>query len=283
MSLILPPWAFANEVDTMTGTPPATSPGVSFTTGAANTDGTAVTLLSALAFDAHYLVIGFSSTRASAVDHNALADILIDPAGGSSWVSLIDDLSCGMISPPGSDIVGMSAWYHFPLFVKSGSSIGMRARSTAGSLSGGKCVMYAYGNPSRPELWWCGSGVETLGAVPATSKGTAITPGSSGTYGSWTTIGTSTARYGAYEIGLNGGVDATPTVGCYYLQIGVNSLKLDGSQTVWRTLSTGAGGCWGKPGGPQKCDIPSGSVLQLRATFDTTAGEALNATIHGVY
>lgn len=283
MGLLLPLFRFANEVDTMTGTPPASDPGVTFTTGAANVDGTAVTLLSALAFDCHYLVVGFSGTHVSTTDHNALADILADPGGGTSWTSIIDDLSMGMLARQGAEACAMSCWYHFPLFIAAGNSIGLRARSTVGGLTTGRCVVYAYGNPSKPELWWCGSKVETLGSVPSTSKGTAVTPGASGTFGSWTTIGTSGARYGAYQIGISGNVDATPVAGTCYWQIGISSAQIPGTQTIWRTFGAGSGGHIAQPGGPSWCDIPTGTVLQLRNTFDTTGPEAINATIHGVY
>lgn len=55
MSLTLP---FANQVDNLTGTPPTTTVGANFTAGANNADGTSVSVLSALAFDVHYLVVG---------------------------------------------------------------------------------------------------------------------------------------------------------------------------------------------------------------------------------
>jgi hypothetical protein len=282
MALITSPFAFANSVDTLTGTPPAVVPGITFTTGSANTDGTAVTVLSALAFDVHYLVIGIAGTAVTGgVDCSTLIDILVDPAGGTSWSSFIDDLSAGFLAT----MSGTNSWpgyFHFPVYVAAGSSIGLRARSNNGSLSTGKVIAWAYGNPNRPDMWWCGQKVETVGVTPTTSKGTNVTPGASGTYGSWTTIGVATTgRWGAYQIGVNGS-DSAPSSGSTFWQIGANSTQLAGTQTIGRGIGSTALGCMVMPG-PCWCDIPEGTTLQLRATFDNAAVETITASIYGVY
>jgi hypothetical protein len=279
MSLILPPWYFANEVDNNTGTPNASSPGTSVTPGTSNADGTAVSVLSGLSFDAHYLVVGLSGFLVSTAAFYCLLDVLADPAGGTSWGSFIDDLVCGMTVAQAAT-VGTELWYYFPVFIKSGTSLGVQARTSHSAAGAGKVIMYAYGNPSRPEMWWCGQKVETLGVTAASSVGTNVTPGNSGAFGSWTTIGTSTQRYGAIQHAHNGTDSSSAALG-YYWQIGAGSQQLPGSPTLYTCMGTGESGA---RSGHQliHCDIPASTTLQLRATCSGTA-EVHNCAIYGVY
>jgi hypothetical protein len=75
------------------------SPGSAATPGTANVAGTAVTIatVSPLAKDAClvYMQIGFSRTTTSTIDRSQSMDLLIDPAGGTSWSSLIDGILVG--------------------------------------------------------------------------------------------------------------------------------------------------------------------------------------------
>jgi hypothetical protein len=280
MSLILPPWGFANSVSNLTGTPPAQNAGTTFSAGLSNVDGTAVSVLSALDFDCHYLVVSFSGLNTNAALGRALADILVDPAGGTSWSALIDDLVVGFTTAPGNG-GGIPLIYRFPVFIAAGSSLGVRARTShTVSLTAGRIIIQAYGNPSRPEMWWCGQKVESLGITAASSKGVDVTPGNTGTFGSWTTIGTTTGRYGAVQFSPHAS-SAASTASGYYWQIGSDSVQLPGSQTMYATVAAqesrannGQDMIW--------CDIPEGTVLQLRATCSTTA-EVFDAAIYGVY
>ena len=67
--------------------------GTQVASGVSNADGSAVTILPALGHDAEYLRIVLASTLTVAVDNSALMDILIDPAGGTSWSVLIPSLA----------------------------------------------------------------------------------------------------------------------------------------------------------------------------------------------
>ena len=240
------------------------------------------TVLSALGFDVHYLVLGFAGTSRSGNDSSTLCDVLIDRAGGTSWSSLIDDLSIGFLAAQTGTNSWPGGYFHFPLYIPAGASIGLRARNNSGSLTTGRVIAYAYGNPNRPDRWWCGTGVETIGVVPTTSKGTDVVPGASGTYGSWTGIGTTTtARWGAIQIAVNGS-DASPSSGATFWQVGANSTQLDGTQTIGRGIGSTCLGCMVMPG-PMWVDVPEGTSLQLRATFDNAATETFTASIYGVY
>ncbi len=282
MGLILPPWYFANAVDNVTGTPVANDFGTAFTANASNADGTAVSVLSSLAFDAHYLIVGVAGINSSTNDCNALMDVLSDPAGGTSWGSFIDDLVCGM-SPIPSISRGMNTWYHFPVFIKSGTSLGVQARNaSASNITTGRVTMRAFGNPSRPEMWWCGQKVESLGINAASSKGTNVTPGDTGAAGTWTTIGTAGGDYGAVQFGVNGSDNNSLSRG-YIWQIGYDSVQLPGSPNFYVGMSA-AEESVPREGFNQliNCHVPNGKVMQAKATCSGT-NEVFNAAIYGVY
>lgn len=278
MSLITPPWAFANEVDNLTGTPTNLF-GTTVTPGTSNADGTAATLLSTLAFDVHYLVVGFAGMNITTAAVYCLADILIDPAGGTAWRSFIDDLLCGYVADG-----FQRTWYHFPVFVKSGTSIGCRIRTShTVAPTNPRVIIYALGNPSRPVMWWCGSAVETLGVTAASSIGTSITPGNTGAFGTWTNVGTTTSgRYGAIQMGWNG-TDATALALIYHFQIGYNKMPLPGAAEKRVAVDT-AERLAGDALGPIWCDIPQGTQMQIRGTASgVTEVWAGGLALYGVY
>lgn len=283
--LTLPPWYFASETDNYTGTPD-TNAGTAITAGTSNNDGSSVAVLTAIAHEVQYLEIGLSGFFVAAAAHYCLVDILIDPAGGSSWAStpLIDNLVCGY-TVAGGLTAAAGLWYHFPLYVPSGASLGARARTSHTATGANERVhMRAYGNPSRPDVWWCGSKVETLGVTEASSIGTSHTPGNSGTYSSWANIGaTISGRYGAVQFGTNG-TDATAANISYYWQLGYGGNRLPGSPTHWHGLGTSEMGGHNWMRGPIWCDIPAGTQMQIRATSNGTSEVfAGGVAIYGVY
>lgn len=280
----LPPWGFAHRASNHETVVGSSNPGTVFITGASNADGTAVSVLSALSFDAELIVIGCAGMHSPGVDTNALVDILVDPAGGTSWASLIDDLVFGFSSDISSITGIMTRFYAFPLWIPSGSTIGVRGRTAASSnRTNSRVVIAAYGGPSRPDMWWCGQKVESLGINAASSKGTTVTPGSSGAYGSWTNVGATTGgRYGAVQLGINGS-DNNMNANWSTWQIGVASGSL---------ACTPVGFYWGDAATeslyqanqhfPFNCDIPEGTQLQVRGACQGTA-EDYNVAIYGVY
>jgi hypothetical protein len=280
--LLTQPFYFANCTDNLSAATPAVEPGTNFSAGASNADDVAVSVLTAVPHDIHFLVVGFAGFNLTAVNGRALADLLIDPAGGSSWSSLIDDLVCGFTTITNVANAVINCWYCFPLWIKSGASLGARARTIhTVAITTGRCVIYAYGNPSRPDMWWCGQKVESLGINAATSSGTSITPGNSGAFGSWTSIGATTgARYGAIQFGLNG-TNATATGTYYHFEIGYGSTRLPGSPTMAARLETSEVAARNFQM-PIWCDIPAGTQMQARGKCDATA-EIWNCALYGVH
>lgn len=280
MSHIIQPWGFAYCTDNMTGTPPAALIGTNFTANANNADGTVVSVLSALAHDVHYIEIGLGGINSATLNSASLVDIVVDPAGGTSWANWIDDLVAGYSAIPTAGATGIELWYRFPITLKSGHSIGVRARNASGSnITTGRIVIYAHGHPTAPDMWWSGSKVDSLGINAASSSGTTITPGNTGTWGSWTTIGTTARRWGALQYAINGSDSSMLALGVHF-EIGVGSARLPMPRQFVSSTSSEISARTAPGWIP--CDIAETTVMQMRGTANTTA-ENYNAAIYGVF
>lgn len=284
MSLIVPPFQFAYCTDSLSGTTPTNTPGTSVTAGASNADGSAVGILSALAHDAERLVIGVAGFSGSTIPGNTLLTVLIDPAGGTSWATFIEYLLVGGSRPVGS-AQPHPFWYDFPVWIPAGATVGVQARTAhTVDITTGRVVMQAYGGPSRPDAWICGQKVETVGATAASSRGTDITAGNSGTFGSWTSVGSvTTARYQAVVMGVQG-TDGAAANERFHTEFGYSSVKLPGTplfhhmNDVSETCMPGSG--YGKF---YHCDLVAGTQLQARMTANASSPETQNVAMYGVY
>lgn len=300
--LINSPWYFSHAWDNITmydpfanSAPqriPSTNPssvwGRAIDAGASNVDGTAVTLFyndalvsKTLPFDCHYLVISLSNMAFSTDNGQVLLDILVDRAGGTSWSTLISDLACGFTAAIGTT-AAMPVFFHFPIWIPAGSMLGAQARTRGGGTSG-RIFAWVYGTPSRPDAWWCGTAVESLGVDASISQGTDLTyPGSANNWGSWTNVGSTTsARYGAIQLGING-TDAASAAIAYHFEVGYGSQRAPGTHFLNKYMSLNESGA-GLFNGPMWCDIPAGSQMQARRIDSGTSGETINVAIYGVY
>lgn len=282
MALITKPPAWAYCTTTLTGNP-VNGYGTSITAGANNADGSSVGLLTAIAHDVEYLIIHFSGFNTSTANGSTLLDVLTDPAGGSSWGStpLISDLLVGYTNSP-STTVGMGGSYHFPIWVKSGSSIGVRARTAHTATIAGRIHIYAFGGNANPGSWWCGQQVETIGVTAASSQGTNHTAGASTVFSSWTDFG-STLSYqtGAIQWAVQGtNTDTSANGQSYYFEFGVGSTRI-GPQ-IFKSTSNVEGGWGGGPPGPIFCNLAPGTQLQVRGTSNGAAPEALDVAAYAV-
>lgn len=280
MSLIVPPFQFANITDNLAAIPGTTnSQGVALNANANNVDSSPITVLTALGHDVHWLSFALGGFFSTSNDGQTLASLLVDPAGGTSWSSLIDYLTCGQTTFFANQ--GL-IWYNFPLFIKAGSSIGAMARTKHTANLAGRILMNAMGNPTRPEAWWCGQKVEALGIDAANSKGTTITPGLNGAAGTWTNVGSpTTARYGAIQLGINGS-DATALTQAYHFEMGFGGQALPGSPKRVVIQSTNEASQHFNGAMPVFCDVPAGTQMQARATGGPLNVEDFNVGIYGV-
>lgn len=266
----------------ITGTPAAQSPGFNWASGFSNADGTSQGVLSALAHDGHLIVISVGDMWTTGTNPATLLDIMIDPAGGTSWSEFISDLVVGGAGDMTAGQTALTLHYVFPIWIPAGASIGVRSRCAAAAITSLSMVaITVFGGPSRPDMWWCGQKVESLGITAASSKGTDHTPGNSGAFSSWATVGTSTAHYGAVQLGIGAHLTAINEL-IYHWQIGYGSTQLPGSPTIWMRTITTEQIHFIKPYNPIWCDVPSGTTWQVRGTASGTA-QAFHAAIYGVY
>lgn len=277
MSLASAPPVFAYHTDNYaTGTP--TIPGTQFTAGASGSDGASVSCVSALGHDVHFLRISLGGANVNTGDGNAAGDLLVDPAGGTSWSALVNDLVFGMSTSLNG---GPTHVYEIPLYIPAGSSLGFRGKTAhTADLTACYALIQAYGEPSKPQMWWCGQGVETLGI--SDSKGTSVTPGSTGSWGSWTSVGSTSARHHKAIIGAINGSDSNSASSQYHWQVGVGSAQVPGSAMQYMNMGTAENRVAHFAQNLATCNYPAGTQYQMRGKA-SGSGEAFFCAVYGVY
>jgi len=141
--------------------------------------------------DSFYVDIHTGAT--SAATRPQSIDIGVDPAGGTSYTPIIQNLFCG--NAPGVTAAGERA-YFFPMRIRAGSSVAVRSQSNATTTF--RVGIEFYGQPSAPEMFPVGSFSETFGV--SGSSGTSITPGNAAD-GAWALIGTTTKPLWWWQLG----------------------------------------------------------------------------------
>ncbi len=132
-----------------------------------------------------WLMFHSGSTAAAARD--IIATIGVDPAGGTSYTEVIPHLlvsCCDAYSNAGTQ-------FFFPIRIKSGSSVGCKGSVNNATVGTFRVLAQGFGVPRNEMECRAGSRVEAIGAVTASSCGTAVTPGTT-SEGSWTDLGTLT-------------------------------------------------------------------------------------------
>lgn len=201
-------------------------PGTQITPGN-NTFPTPVEILdgSVVLTDCFWVTVNINTVFVSTQAKDLMVDIMYDPAGGTSWQTLIPSLlgtqasDWNMVSNGGAH---GGHWYSFPLYIPAGSSIGASASVNNGTVGTARVWVQLFGNAVRPELHKVGYEVEAVGAVRESSRGTLVTPGVNGADGSWTSLGTTTDACWYWEIGMSGN-DGTIAVGHQFADIAAGS------------------------------------------------------------
>lgn len=284
MALIFPcgpQWAFnTNNL----ATTPSSQPGTFLTAGGNNTDGQVQTLLPALAHDVEFLRIYYGGFTANSADGSTLLDILFDPAGGTNWNSLIDDLLVGYsggVSSSGSSPAGPCHYYDFPVWIPAGASVGGRARNATGGTMTGFVALFARGGNANPASWWCGQRVKSWGVNPSTSHGTPVMPGASPAWGAWTDVGAPIdTPCGALQFGVQGVMRGDLTyVTTDHWQVGVSAQPY---ATVLKQF-TGSEAGWTLPPGLMWANLAAGTQLQARGMASNGAPVAFDVAVYTVH
>lgn len=196
---------------------PSTTPGTSLTP--ANNSKPAYTqLLTATAFDTFFIEVWFATGAVAAAARDMIADIGVDPAGGTTYAVLLPDLmaSCA------SDWTGVGHRYFFPVYIKSGSTVAARVSINNATVGTVRCVIRLWGRPSNPAAIKYGTGVLAYGITAASSRGTLVTPGATGTEGTYVSLGTTTADHWWWQTGY-GCNDTTMTDRAYHGDLAIGN------------------------------------------------------------
>jgi hypothetical protein len=189
MALLLPisspgfRWNFCNQ------TTPTTSPGTNVTPGASNAEGawTSICTGAQLVHDCYTILFYVNSGFTAAASKMHLLDIGADPAGGTSYTALVENIQVG--SSGSGAAVGL--YFCVPIFIPKASQVAVRIQgqnATAGTV---RVMATLLGRPVRPEFAQKLQSAETVGTI-TTSRGVVVTPGLSGAEGAWTLIGATT-------------------------------------------------------------------------------------------
>jgi hypothetical protein len=277
-----PSWAYCTH--NLPATINAAALGASCTTGVSNADGSSAPLFSsALSHDAEYLRLMISASVPSSGNNDILMTVLIDPSGGTSWSTLIPSLIVGAIGNvgiSGSEPAGPSGIYDFPIWIPSGASLGIRARSAHSSASTLKVAAFAYGGNANPASWWCGQRVSAIGVNASSSTGTSHSAGNSGAFSSWANLGSALgADCGALQWGVNGPGAGFYTSSSYQFEFGVGGQRI--GAPIFRNLTSNEAGWWLSTGLVFR-KLAAGTQLQVRGACSGFA-QGLGVAVYTVH
>ena len=226
----------------------------------------------ALRADSYGMYINVNNYFAGAAFRQLALRFAVDYAGGTNFSTgniIIDGLVGSQAITYG---LGGGLWYYFPIYIPSGSSVGVTARgsTTVAPLpSIGIQYMTAPSNPSSIKR---ASFVETLGLTLGTGTvaGTDVTPSTATVEpNSWTPIGTTTKRCWWWQVACQHS-DTTMNALNYHVDLGVGT-GAAGTSTVdpiisdlyIQTTGTEQFLNLGKAFGVEKV-VPSGSTIYAR-------------------
>lgn len=216
-------WYYSN----IDGVTPGTTMGT-FVQGGNGSYGSWVSVASGtnLSEDVYGVLININSFFLSATNRLGFCDVGVDNTGGTNYTTVIPSLVASKASQYNAAPGGIS--YYFPLFIKAGSSVAVRAISNVSSVSYPVAVTF-YGSPSRPELVKTGSYVEAVG-IQAGLLGTNMTLGTS-SKGNWTFLGqlTRSCWWWQSALGFNSASMSTLTI---RTDIGAGDDSANGKKTV---------------------------------------------------
>lgn len=237
--------------------------------------GTITQLIAATTVEAEWIYIAIHDMAVGATVTDALLNIYIGPGGSETL--FIDSLLAGWSSTLAQSGVPNRFW--FPVRIPRGTRISGALRTLIASDVG--TVYVCVGNSNGAH--WVGSGIETLGEVTASSRGTNVTPGTT-SEGAWASMGTSGRRYRYLNMRPMGNNDTSLLATTIAWDIGSGSAVLQGMEGLMFSTDGGnefnmiweAAGVW--------CDIPSGTALQLRGqSHGASVSGAQSACLYGVY
>jgi hypothetical protein len=273
--------------------PVTSSPGTSVVPGTSNAEGSFTQIASGanISRDVYWIALWVTGGATSASQKDHLLDIGVDPAGGSSYTAIINNIVCGE-SPINFGAPGVSAasvngtrQFIFPFYIKSGSSVAVRIQGSNATAGTVRVMAKFYGDPSNPECVIVGQYSETIGTISG-SGGVSFTPGTSGAWGSYASLGTTVSDLWWWQLCVEDS-QATASLLAYYVELAYGDVtnKVTIKREYIQADATEA------IGSPCACNllfpdsykpVPAGSTLYVRGMCSGTPVTGWNAVAIGI-
>lgn len=185
--------------------------------GTAHTKGSWTALLAATAFDIRWLEVTWLTTRVSATDTKQLLDIGYDPAGGTTYVVLVNNLMSGYIDVRGG------AGCALPCFIPAGSTVAARIQADVTSDTAEVGVIAHGGifgdNPDPTQGL-----IVSYGPVTADSGGVTLADAADDTKSAWVELtGATTHPHQGLTVGIQGSGITTMVTAHQLIDIGIGA------------------------------------------------------------
>ena len=250
----------------------ADPPSVSFTPGSESSKGDWYQLESGLSAEGFGLTVFWAYVWAGAQAHNFLAEIGMDPAGGTSYSVLVTDFILDKAYNHSYTPLGVINATYLPLRIPSGASLAMRAEdsySSAPATGDAQCIVEQ--KRSAPQAERFGVHTESIG-IAGSSKGTAITLGTSGSWGDWESLGATSKDLWYFDVRAGLDLDSINTR-AVWVQLAVgdgSSYHVIRERSYRSTTWEEAASQYDRPVG--NYPVKAGSTLYARGT--TSVGSA---------
>jgi len=171
------------------------TPGVSVTPGTSGAEGTYTEIVDGalVTEDVYFMRIWQSAGFVSTAAKPQLMDIGVDEAAGTSYTTIVNNISCGNCGAASFTSERFGRFYDLPIFIKAGSSIAIRVQGQHATGTATRFAIKLIGGTHQPHFIRAAAFTETIGTI-ASSQGTAFTPGTSSAEGTWTLVGTTVAQ-----------------------------------------------------------------------------------------
>ncbi len=226
--------------------------------GTTHTKGNYVQLEAATTYDWYGFWLMCSGSSASANATNQLLDLAIG-AAASEQIILPDFMS-------GWHINQIPTPYFIPIYIPRGTRIAARVQAQIASDTVDVCIWGNASNSGLPGPLF--SNCDAYGITSASSNGTTVTAGNSGTPGSDTNIGSTTSRTygGVYCMASPNGLTTVSSLG-YTWELRIGSVTV----AEWHEATTTAEVRFGLyPPTPIPTPVLSGTQLQVRGACSGT-------------
>lgn len=266
---------------------PGSSLGTTLTAGGStHTLGSWVELLSAASMTQDIVGLYLNANTlaaAGATNRIAAMEIGIDPAGGTSYTTLIPGIVVGNAA---SNLVGtgIGRLFYFPIRIPAGASVAGRMQAGVASTTISALVI-GYGQSSNPTGFFVGQYAEAIGYQSAGSQGVNFVPGN-GAWGSWVSVGTAVNPLRWLQFGM-GSTDTSMTAIYAHVEVAygdtTNKHKVADISIAHTTGEVQGDSLMGNliPGNAM-CPVPAGAEFFVRGWSSAAVDNNYSMSIVGI-